>query len=260
MGLPIFIILATLVSTSHAESDQVFNPIHLLRPRSGSGGLRMDELDCQSWQLAVETNNLQRWKLVPDSCEEYVGHYMLGQQYRNDCDMVADVAIEYAKSLKLAGDGKEIWVFDVDETALSNLPYYARSDVQFGALPYNRTKYNEWLMEGSAPPVPAVLRLYKTLLYLGIKPVLISGASESLRDIKTANLHRAGYYSWEKLIFKDVADRGMAAMVFKPKKRRELVEEGYRVVGNIGDQWSDLLGADAGNRTFKVPDPMYYAG
>ncbi|KAL0354613.1 UNVERIFIED_CONTAM: hypothetical protein Sradi_3908200 [Sesamum radiatum] len=88
MGLPIFIILATLVSTSGAESDDVFNPIHLLRPRSGSGGLRMEELDCQSWQLAVETNNLQGWELVPASCEEYVGHYMLGQQYRKDCDMV----------------------------------------------------------------------------------------------------------------------------------------------------------------------------
>ncbi|KAK4427273.1 Acid phosphatase 1 [Sesamum alatum] len=143
MGLAIFLILATLVSTSHAESD-VFNPIHLLRPRSGSDGLRMEELDCQSWQLAVETNNLRPWKLVPASCEEYVGHYMLGQQYRNDCDLVADIAIEYAKSLKLAGDGKDIWVFDVDETSLSNLPYYARSDVQFG------TKYHEWVMEGKA--------------------------------------------------------------------------------------------------------------
>ncbi|KAL0415162.1 UNVERIFIED_CONTAM: Acid phosphatase 1 [Sesamum latifolium] len=200
MGLPIFIILATLVSTSHAGSADVFNPIRLFRPRSGSGGLRAEEVDCQSWQLAVETNNLQRWKLVPASCGEYVGQYMLGQQYSKDCDMVADVAIEYAKSLKLAGDGKEIWVFDVVETTLSNLPYYARPDVQFGTLPYNRTNYYEWLMKASAPPVPAVLRLYNTLLSLGIKPVFITGTSESLRDITTINLHRAGYYFWEKLI------------------------------------------------------------
>ena len=80
----------------------------------------------------METYNLRNWKLVPESCENYVGHYMLGKQYREDCDAVADIAIAYAKNLTLAGDGKEIWVFDIDETSLSNAPYYARSDVQFG--------------------------------------------------------------------------------------------------------------------------------
>ena len=27
--------------------------------------------------------------------------------------------------------------------------------------------------------------------------------------------------------------------------------------GNVGDQWSDLLGENVGYRTFKVPNPMY---
>ena len=70
--------------------------------------------------------------MVPENCKDYVGHYMLGKQYREDCDVVAKAALEYAKSLKLAGDGKDVWVLDIDETALSNLPYYARSDVAFG--------------------------------------------------------------------------------------------------------------------------------
>ncbi|KAL0319319.1 UNVERIFIED_CONTAM: Acid phosphatase 1 [Sesamum angustifolium] len=257
MGLAIFLILATLISTSHAKSD-AFNPIHLLRPRSGSGGHRVKGLDCLSWRLAVETNNLQHWSL-PESCENYVGNYMLGEQYRHDCDVVADAAIEYAKSLKLGGDGKDVWVFDIDETSLSNLPYYARSDVQFGALPYNATKFNEWVEEGKAPPVPAVRRLYKMVLSLGIKPVFLTGGSDTFKRIRTANLYAAGYHSWLKLIFRGEGDEG-AALVYKSKKRRELVEEGYRIVGNIGDQWSDLLGANAGNRTFKVPDPMYYLG
>ena len=42
--------------------------------------------------------------------------------------------------------------------------------------------------------------------------------------------------------------------------RKQLVEEGYRIRGNVGDQWSDLLGAPEGARTFKLPDPMYYVG
>jgi predicted secreted acid phosphatase len=34
--------------------------------------------------------------------------------------------IAYAEGLKLASNGKEVWVFDIDETSLSNLPYYAK--------------------------------------------------------------------------------------------------------------------------------------
>lgn len=125
--------LAILLSTSLAAANaHVTDPIRLLRPRSGSGGRRVEGLDCLSWRLAVETNNLRGWKVVPQSCEDYVGNYMLGEQYLRDCGAVADIAVDYSNTLKVAGDGKDLWVFDIDETALSNLPYYARSDVQFG--------------------------------------------------------------------------------------------------------------------------------
>ena len=51
-----------------------------------------------------------------------------------------------------------------------------------------------------------------------------------------------------------------SGVVYKSSKRKELVDAGYRIRGNIGDQWSDLLGGNAGDRTFKFPDPMYYIG
>lgn len=48
-------------------------------------------------------------------------------------------------------------------------------------------------------------------------------------------------------------------MAFKSAVRRQLVEEeGYRIRGNVGDQWSDLQGDYAGDRVFKVPNPMYF--
>ncbi|EXB74595.1 Acid phosphatase 1 [Morus notabilis] len=45
---------------------------------------------------------------------------------------------------------------------------------------------------------------------------------------------------------------------YKSAERKKLEEAGYRIAGNIGDQWSDLLGTNAGSRTFKLPNPMYY--
>lgn len=53
-------------------------------------------------------------------------------------------------------------------------------------------------------------------------------------------------------------DHGKQAMVYKSEKRSEMVKEGYRIVGNSGDQWSDLLGSEMSLRSFKLPNPMYY--
>ena len=52
--------------------------------------------------------------------------YMLGGHYRRDSRAVVNEAIADAEGLKLSGEGKEVWVFDVDETTVSNLPYYAK--------------------------------------------------------------------------------------------------------------------------------------
>jgi len=47
-------------------------------------------------------------------------------------------------------------------------------------------------------------------------------------------------------------------MKYKSDVRKQLEEEGYRIWGNVGDQWSDIKGDYLGNRTFKLPNPMYF--
>jgi hypothetical protein len=53
-------------------------------------------------------------------------------------------------------------------------------------------------------------------------------------------------------------ERSLTAVEYKSKYRRMLEEDGYRIRSSLGDQWSDLAGGDAGDRTFKLPNPMYY--
>ncbi|WOK96878.1 hypothetical protein Cni_G05586 [Canna indica] len=228
-----------------------------LRPLSGSGGTPADGVTCQSWRLGVETNNVRDWKTIPASCESYVGHYMLGGLYREDSAVVAAEAAAYAEGLQLGGDGKvDVWVFDVDETTLSNLPYYAQHG--FGVEEYNNTLFQAWVDEGTAPALPESLKLYKKLVSLGIKIVFLTGRWEEKREITSANLKAEGFHTWEKLILKGEADEASTALVYKTAARKKMEEEGYRIVGNMGDQWSDILGVPEGGRTFKLPDPMYY--
>ncbi|KAF3450676.1 hypothetical protein FNV43_RR06765 [Rhamnella rubrinervis] len=245
-------VAATTQGSDHAIAHQ----IHLLRPQSGSGGDRVPGASCLSWRLGVETNNIIGWITVPEACEGYVGNYMLGKQYRKDSKVVADEAFVYAKSLNLRMDGKDLWIFDIDETSLSNLPYYARHG--FGVNPYNATFFNEWVATGKAPALPESLKLYNNILKLGIKIAFITGRPEDQTQVTATNLQNTGFHTWEKLILKGSSYAGKTAVVYKSAQRKKLEKIGFRIVGNIGDQWSDLLGTNGGNRTFKLPDPMYY--
>ncbi|WCJ39704.1 HAD superfamily subfamily IIIB acid phosphatase [Euphorbia peplus] len=249
LGLLIF--LATIISTFYGTHQ-----IHLLQPQSGSSDHPVPGTSCLSWRLGVETNNIIKWITVPEQCESYVGNYMLGQQYRDDFKAVTDEALAYAKSLKLARDGKDIWIFDIDETSLSNLPYFAQHG--FGAEPYNPTLFSEWIAKGKAPALPESLYLYKKLLSLGIKMVFLTGRTQDKLSVTSTNLNLSGYRKWEKLILRTSSYSGKAAVLYKSSERAKLEKKGYRIIGNIGDQWSDILGTNNGNRTFKLPDPMYY--
>ncbi|GFZ04214.1 HAD superfamily, subfamily IIIB acid phosphatase [Actinidia rufa] len=251
------LLLAAVVAAATTGSEEEFlNQIHTLRPRHGAGGTPVQGLSCLSWRLGVEAHNVINWKTVPQECEDYVGHYMLGHQYRKDSETVVNEALVYAQSLHLGGDGKDIWVFDIDETTLSNLPYYANHG--FGVEPYNSTQFNVWVDVGEAPALPESLKLYGKLLPLGLKVVFITGRPESQRNVTTNNLRKAGYHTWEKLILKSSDYTSYTAVAYKSIQRKILEKNGYRIAGNMGDQWSDILGTHVGNRTFKLPDPMYY--
>ncbi|KAB2612909.1 acid phosphatase 1-like [Pyrus ussuriensis x Pyrus communis] len=248
--------LAIFFSTTQAYEPLINHHIHLLRSKSGAGGSSVPGVSCLSWRLGVEVRNIINWKTVPAQCESYVGHYMLGHQYRKDSKAVTDVAWLYAKSLNLTKDGKNVWVFDIDETTLSNLPYYARHG--FGTEVYNSTSFDEWVLEGTAPALPESLQLYKKLLKLGVKVVFITGRGEDRRSVTTTNLKNVGYRTWEKLVLKGSAYSGKTSYVYKSAEREKLEKSGFRIIGNIGDRWSDILGTSVGNRTFKLPDPLYY--
>ncbi|CAJ2636631.1 unnamed protein product [Trifolium pratense] len=187
---------------------------------------------CDSWRLAVETNNVGSWNQIPANCVDSVAEYMIGERYKRDCDVVGKFSTEFAKRVAIGGDGRDAWVFDIDETLLSNVPYYQA--VGFG------------------------LNLYRKLQDLGFTIFLLTGRSEHQRNATEANLLFAGYRNWERLILRGPSDQGKSATNFKSQKREELIIEGYRIHGSSGDQWSDLWGFAVASRSFKLPNPMYF--
>ncbi|KAH9602346.1 hypothetical protein KSS87_010928 [Heliosperma pusillum] len=123
---------------------------------------------------------------------------------------------------------------------------------------FDSTVFNKWVEKGMAPAIESSLKLYEDVLSLGFKVFLLTGRNEKQRDVTVQNLMNVGFSNWDKLILREANDHDKTATTYKSEKRDEMVNEGYRIVGNSGDQWSDLLGSAMSLRSFKLPNPMYY--
>ncbi|EFJ45895.1 hypothetical protein VOLCADRAFT_47893, partial [Volvox carteri f. nagariensis] len=88
--------------------------------------------------------------------------------------------------------------------------------------------------------------------------VFLTGRSEDARSETEANLADAGYGKlrcYTELLMRPVGDEGLASVV-KSAARARLVAAGHVLVGNIGDQFSDLVGEAAAVANFKLPNPV----
>ncbi|XP_021725036.1 acid phosphatase 1-like [Chenopodium quinoa] len=211
-------------------------------------------LFCETWRFSVETNNAGNWSTIPVRCHKYLMDYMTGDRYVSDFGLTARNALEFARSVDIAGDGMDAWVFDVDDTLLSTFP------IVHGFGKKNRTEFIKWgLTKGTKLPVlRASLSLYKELRKLGFTIFLLTGRPEWIRNYSVANLMDVGYSDWERLILRQPSDESKKAIDYKSENRKKLLDQGYRIHGNSGDQWSDLLGYAIAQRSFKYPNPMYY--
>ncbi|KAH9673461.1 HAD superfamily subfamily IIIB acid phosphatase [Citrus sinensis] len=212
---------------------------------------------CLSWRLAVEANNVRAWRTVPTQCLRYVESYMIGGQYDRDVELVVEQILSYVNEVVLSGDGMDAWILDVDDTCISNVYYYKGK--RYGCDPYDPAGFRAWALKGGCPAIPGVLVLFNKLIESGLKVILVTGRDEeTFGQVTRDNLHNQGFVGYERLIMRTAADKGKNAVTYKSEIRKQLLEEGYRIWGNIGDQWSDLQGECTGNRTFKLPNPMYF--
>ena len=51
---------------------------------------------------------------------------------------------------------------------------------------------------------------------------------------------------------------GKTAEEYKSSVRAEIVAQGYKIVLNVGDQWSDLKGEPEAEYSVKYPNPFYF--
>jgi predicted secreted acid phosphatase len=156
--------------------------------------------------------------------------------------------------------GKKAVLFDVDDTLLNTYNYEIYSN-----FVYNPSTNAAFVNAAAFPAVPHMVQLEKYAESKGYTVFFLTGRPAAQHDGTVTNLTNVGYDVVDaNLYLKDLTAPWLKSCApncptiqYKSLTRQHIESLGYDIVGNFGDQYSDLSGGFA-NKTFKLPNPMYY--
>jgi predicted secreted acid phosphatase len=148
------------------------------------------------------------------------------------------------------GRKKPAVVFDIDETSLSNYSAIEKDNFTFGTNSQNEA------VNKIGVAIQPTLDLFNLAKKKRIAIFLITGRRENVRTPTEQNLHEQGFDGWTQLILRPVGGTG-TTVDYKAGERAKIADQGYRIVANVGDQYSDLAGGHSGV-AFKLPNPFYF--
>jgi predicted secreted acid phosphatase len=161
------------------------------------------------------------------------------------------------------GKGKPAVVFDIDDTLLNTYDYEVAE--QFGYTPASNLV---WIDDAAFPAVFSMPQLVSFAASHGYSVFYITGRPQSQTAATIKDLTSAGYAapaagtlflkpSTPPSYLHCAAAPACTTTEYKSGTRKYLSSQGYSITADFGDQYSDLLGGDAGHQV-KLPNPMYY--
>jgi predicted secreted acid phosphatase len=161
------------------------------------------------------------------------------------------------------GHAKPAVVFDIDDTLLNTYDYEVAE--QFG---YTSASNAVWIDAAAFPAVFYMPQLVSYASTHGYAIFYITGRPQSQTAATIKDLTAAGYSappaghlflkpSTPPSYLHCAAAPACTTIEYKSGTRKYISSQGYSIAADFGDQYSDLLGGDAGHQV-KLPNPMYY--
>jgi acid phosphatase len=175
--------------------------------------------------------------------------------YTHDLDLQADraIAILRQRVARRRGQEKLALILDIDDTTLSTYANMLKT-----GFAYDPDVFDAWVQAATGHAIPGTLRIYKEAQRLGVNIFFITGRADKERGATERNLRAEGFDNWQQLTMRP-ADHGSQTIgQYKAVIRGQLVAAGYKIVLNVGDQWSDLRGKPEAEFSVKYPDPFYF--
>lgn len=165
------------------------------------------------------------------------------REFQDAVTTAKQALIEHAK------DGRSAVVADIDETVLDNRP-------EFESHPnFKWSEFEQWIQKADAPTLKPTAELLSYARSHGYAVFLITGRPEHDRAGTIENLVRRGV-AYDGLYMRGDHDSGPAEDM-KTAYRKTIEDMGFKIVVNIGDQFSDLYGGHSIDCE-KLPNKMYY--
>jgi predicted secreted acid phosphatase len=179
-----------------------------------------------------------------------------GGCYTPQIERQIDLAIGFMKQsvARRKGTEKLALVLDIDETALSNWAVETHDD--FGYIPND----SNWCVSlRCSTAIPGTLRLFREAENDKVTVFFITGRPERQRTDTEANLRAVGYDHWEKVYLRpEDHPTNQTVSEYKSGERGKIAAMGYRILLNVGDQMSDLVGNPQAEHSVKLPNPFYF--
>ncbi|MBY0359070.1 MAG: HAD family acid phosphatase [Candidatus Obscuribacterales bacterium] len=162
-----------------------------------------------------------------------------------------DKAIKDARSTcqKHLGERKVAIVSDLDETLLDNRRFFEKHPE------FHWKDFDVWVNDAKAPSLKKTADLLAWARKKGFAIFFITGRMELLRSGTIANLVNNGI-AYDGLYMRTDGDKSPAEKV-KAAYRKKIEDLGFKIIVNIGDQYSDLAGGFSEDCE-KLPNKIYF--
>jgi hypothetical protein len=141
-------------------------------------------------------------------------------------------------------------VLDIDETTLSNYTAIEKDNFTFGTNSQNEA------VDQIGTAIAPTKTLFDDAKQRGIAVFFITGRGEAVRTPTEQNLAREGFDGYQQLVLKP-ADFHGTTVEYKSGARAAIEDQGYKIIANVGDQYSDLAGGHT-VLAFKYANPFYF--
>ncbi len=163
---------------------------------------------------------------------------------------------------------KPALVFDADDTTLWTYDMEV-ADMHFN---FNPAEQDVWVQDQRFPATPAMVAFVNRAAAMGYTVFGLTGRNDNQKTATVANLAKVGYTAFPADRFYTkwtgtgtstqpsyihCAAASCTTVEYKAGTRAHIESLGYTIVGNFGDQYSDLQGGHA-QRSIKLPNPTYY--
>jgi predicted secreted acid phosphatase len=226
----------------------------------------------------VDGNSEMNVNVLEDQIEHYYGSATAtyptvgtvtipaaNSNYAKQMKQIVDNAEAYlaAAAHTYHGAGKPAVVFDIDDTLLNTYDYTLAE--QFG---YDSASNAIWVNNAAFPAVFYMPQLVTFAASHGYAVFFITGRPQSQTAATITNLTNDGYAAPAAghLFLKPTTPPAYlhcakapscTTIEYKSGTRAYISSQGYTIAADFGDQYSDLLGGNAGHQV-KIPNPMYY--